>query len=607
MPDGELPIGTASHNHTEGWANTLMDLQHIIRTFRRRWRPVAVLAVLGAALGAVSVAVEADAAPDAVPEVRYDACHTLLVDDAIPSGTEVVDVRNLERLAARVTSGQIPVAVATASGYEQTAVVSQVRVYVRNDIGSLIICAVGQVPAEAEVLADTYATQLIAALEDDAQEYFDESLQAVNQRIADAVACGGDRAGAEVVNQSDGIVGADQQQLSLCQVREATAKADQLDLIAGGVPVVPFETLEDGDAVEISERDFDAWARAGAAGSNVLNGSAANTASTAGAPSTAGDGGSGLADHPAARVLLGLLLGAAAGIAYVQFTERLDSRLRRKEDVEAILDLPVLAEIPPLARPERKKTNVVTITEPRSRTAESFRALRSALDYAHAVDRDAGRAQDGAMVVLVTSGGPSEGKTTTIANLASVMAEGDRRVLAVNCDFRRPRLHRYLGGPTAPQRLNITDVAGVQMVTQVTPNDAAASPSDVVGAQRRLVERARDRFDVILLDTAPILTTNDAAELLGVCDHVVLVVSAGNTKAEAAARATELLERRGRPPLGVALVGTRDVPNQAEYYYTDNDPYLSPSTSSAKRRRRKASGETIDLDADEPIEVSALR
>ena len=212
------------------------------------------------------------------------------------------------------------------------------------------------------------------------------------------------------------------------------------------------------------------------------------------------------------------------------------------------------------------------------------------------------------MVVLVTSGGPSEGKTTTLANLAAVMAEGDRRVLAVNCDFRRPRLHRYLGGPTAPQRLNVTDVVGVQMVTQVTPNDAAATPSDVVGAQRRLVERARDRFDVILLDTAPILTTNDAAELLGVCDHVVLVVSAGNTKAEAAARATELLERRGRPPLGVALVGTRDVPNSSEYYYSDDDPYLTASSSSAKRRRRKASTttDTIDLITPEPaVEVQA--
>lgn len=281
-------------------------------------------------------------------------------------------------------------------------------------------------------------------------------------------------------------------------------------------------------------------------------------------------------------------MGAALGIGWVQFTERLDSRLRRKDDVESVLDLPVLAEIPPLSRRDRRQTGIVSVDEPRSRSAESFRALRSALDYARAIDVEAGRATKGAQVVLVTSGAPSEGKTTTIANLAAVMAEGDRRVLAVNCDFRRPRLHRYLGGPTEAQRLNVTDIPGVQMVTQVTANDGESSPSDVVAAQRRLVERARERFDVILLDTAPILTTNDAAELLGVVDHVVLVVSAGNTKADAAARASELLERRGRPPLGVALVGTRDVPNSSEYYYSDDDPYLVASSKQRRKRREPA-------------------
>ena len=592
----------------EGWANRLMDLQHMIRTFRRRWRPIALLAVLGAAFGAVSVAVAEDAAPDAVPGVRYDACHTLLVDDAIPAGTPTVDVRNLNRLAARVTSGVIPVEVAATTGFDETATVSQVRVHVRNDIGSLAICSVGQTPAEAEALADGFAAQLVLELEGDAQEFYDRSIEAADQRIAEAQDCVDSASRGQLfVPSSDGVSSVDSagRQITACESQQLFAETAKNDVVIAGVAVVPFETLESAQASEISESAFNMLARQGAAGSNVHNGTTVDTGFAAEAPSSGGVG-SGLTGHPAVRILLGLLLGAGAGVGYVQFTERLDSRLRRKDDVEAVLDLPVLAEIPPLGRTERKKTNVVAINEPRSRSAESFRALRSALDYAHAVDADAGRVQDGAMVVLVTSGGPSEGKTTTLANLAAVMAEGDRRVLAVNCDFRRPRLHRYLGGPTTPQRLNVTDVANVQMVTQVTPNDAAATPSDVVGAQRRLVERARDRFDVILLDTAPILTTNDAAELLGVCDHVVLVVSAGNTRAEAAARATELLERRGRPPLGVALVGTRDVPNSSEYYYSDDGPYLAASSASAKRRRRKASAATIDLISPEQrVEVQA--
>jgi Mrp family chromosome partitioning ATPase len=585
-----------------------MDLQHVIRTFRRRWRPIAVLAVLGATFGAVSAAVAEDAAPDVVPGVRYDACHALLIDDAIPVGTPTVDVRNLSRLAARVTSGAIPLAVAEATGHPETAVVSQVRVFVRNDIGSLTICSVGQTPGEAEELADEFANQLVLELESDAQEFYDRSIVAADQRVSEAQQCVDEASRGELITPSDGVRAVDsaQQQIDLCQWRLSTAETAKNELVIDGVAIVPFETLESAEANEISERAFNELARQGAAGSNVHNATAEDSTSVTEAPIPS-EVAAGLTGHPLVRVLLGLLIGAAAGVGYVQFTERLDSRLRRKEDVEAVLDLPVLAEIPPLARTERKKTNIISISEPRSRSAESFRALRSALDYAQAVERDAGRAREGAIVILVTSGGPSEGKTTTCANLAAVMAEGDRRVLAINCDFRRPRLHRYLGGPIAPQRLNTTDVPGVQMVTQVTPNDAAATPSDVVGAQRRLVERARDRFDVILLDTAPILTTNDAAELLGVCDHVVLVVSSGNTRAEAAERATELLERRGRPPLGVALVGTRDVPNSSEYYYSDDDPYLaaSASASSTARRRRKASAATIDLSAREQVEVQA--
>ncbi|MEM8705233.1 MAG: division plane positioning ATPase MipZ [Actinomycetota bacterium] len=577
-----------------------MDLQHVIRTFRRRWRPIVVLALLGAALGAASAAVQEDAAPAAVPVVRYDACHTLLVDDAIPNDVPQWDVRNLPQLAERVTQGEIPRAVAEATGNDVSTAATHVRVGVRTDIGSLVTCSVGETPVQAEELADGFSQQLILVLEADAQEYYDRSLASAESRIIDAQACVDEANRGNITAPADGVTALDsaQQQVSLCELQLIDARTDEITLRAGGVPVVPFETLESASAQEISERDYDAHVRAGAAGANVTSGSSESVGT--GTPAASGSGGtssSGLAANPFVRIALGFGLGMALGVGYVQFTERLDSRLRRKDDVERTLDLPVLAEIPPLGRSDRKGTDIISVIDPRSRSAESFRALRSAIDYAHAVDQEAGRARPGAIVVLVTSGAPSEGKTTTISNLAAVMAEGDRRVLAVNCDFRRPRLHRYLGGPTAAQRLNVTDIPGVQMVTQVTPNDAEASPSDVVGAQRRLVERARDRFDVILLDTAPILTTNDAAELLGVCDHVILVVSAGNTKAEAAARATELLERRGRPPLGVALVGTRDVPNSADYYYSDDDPYLVSSSKSKRRQRRR----TDDAATDEPM------
>ncbi len=574
-----------------------MEPQHLIRTFRRRWRPIVFLVVLVGALGAASASVAEDVAPAAVPVVRYDACHTLLVDGAIPQGVPKWDVENLPQLAERVTAGEIPRNVATLTGVDESTAANQVRVGVRNDIRSLVICSVGKTPAEAEQIADAYAAELIAVLEQDAQEFFDESLERAHELVINAEACfanvreGNDfTEGSDIVSEID--VG--DQSNSVCESQLIQAHAKELNLTSTGVPVVPFETLEVATAVEISERDFATRVREGAVGANVIVGN--NEAVGAAAPtSTGAPGGSTIPSSPLMRGLIGIIVGLGMGTGYVQFTERLDSRLRRKEDVETTLDLPVLAEIPPLGRKDRKDTRMVVVDEPRSRSAESFRALRSALDYAQAVDVEHGRASEGAQVILVTSGAPSEGKTTTLANLAAVMAESDRRVLAINCDFRRPRLHRYLGGATEPQRLNVTDIAGVQMVTQVTASDAESTPSDVVAAQRRLVERARNRFDAILLDTAPILTTNDAAELLSVVDHVVLVVSAGNTKAEAAARASELLERRGCAPLGVALVGTRDVPNSSDYYYSDDDPYLvsskRPRRNSKDRGSRESTGE----------------
>ncbi len=565
-----------------------MEPQHLIRTLRRRWRPIVLLAIVGAALGAASAAVAEDAAPEPVPTVFYDACYTLLVDSTIPADTPVWDVRNLAQIAQRLTQGEIPAAVAATLDIDAETVTNQVWVTVRNDIQSLSVCTVAETPSDAEETADTFVAQLLGFLEREADALHTGNVDRASEQVEVAQSCIDDaqsRIDAAVAENPFADTRADEEVRQICENDLFSANRTLRGYRADGVPVVPLETLETASAVEISERTYDARLRAGAAGANIEVGVGDSIGGAGVAPSSSSSVAPSIPDGPAPRAGAGGLVGMALGFGFVIFTERLDSKLRSKNDVESTLDLPVLAEVPPLGRRDRKSTRVLTLEEPRSRTAESFRALRSGLDYARRVDEEQGRGRSGAQVILVTSAGPSEGKTTTVANLATVMAEGDRRVLAINCDFRRPRLHRYLGGPAHPQRLNVTEVPGVQLVTQVTENDGDASPSDVVAAQRRLVSRARERFDVILLDTAPILTTNDAAELLDVTDHVVLVVSAGVTKADTAARASELLERRGRAPLGVALVGARDVPNASDYYYDDDDPYLEPS---GRRRRRAA-------------------
>jgi Mrp family chromosome partitioning ATPase len=212
-----------------------------------------------------------------------------------------------------------------------------------------------------------------------------------------------------------------------------------------------------------------------------------------------------------------------------------------------------------------------------SRTAEAYRGLRSSIVFLRQTmapsppaDGAAGTGARTSQVILVTSAGPAEGKTTTVANLAAVFAEAEYSVLVINCDFRRPRLHRYLGGSEEARKVVQSDVPGVRMVNNVL-SATHPNPAEVTAAQRRVIEAARGIFDIILLDTAPLLSTNDASELISVADLVVLVSRAGKTTRPNAQRATEALHRLEATVAGVAVLGARYIPSAQYYYYATEE------------------------------------
>jgi Mrp family chromosome partitioning ATPase len=181
---------------------------------------------------------------------------------------------------------------------------------------------------------------------------------------------------------------------------------------------------------------------------------------------------------------------------------------------------------------------------------------------------------------MVTSASPGEGKTTTTANLAAVFAEAGSSVLVVNCDFRRPTIHRYFGVEDEPRRVHETSVPGVKIVTNVL-SDPASNPSQVVAAQRQVVAAARGRFDVILLDTAPLLAANDAVELVSSADMILLVARAGTTKSDNAEQCIELLTRLDVPLAGVVLTDLSSASNDYYYYY---QPGRMPDSGEKKSR-----------------------
>ncbi|MDP1805202.1 MAG: CpsD/CapB family tyrosine-protein kinase, partial [Acidimicrobiales bacterium] len=323
------------------------------------------------------------------------------------------------------------------------------------------------------------------------------------------------------------------------------------------------------------------------------------------------------AGRGAILALVGLALGLAGALA----ADRLDTRIRGKADAERAFDLPVIAEIPPLGGTQRGRELLVA-TKPASPFVEAYRALRTVVLFAaneivgeaHEADGPAEATSNGsgphhAKVILVTSPAAGEGKTTTAAHLAAVLAEGDRRVLVISADFRRPRIHEYFDVPREPGLSDVLDpgagrvrLSDLQMTTSfeqvhLLPSGRPVNnPAQLLTESTHLLRAARPLFDFIVVDTPPLLVANDATELAAVADLVVLVAKADRTSRDAARRATELLRRVDAPLLGVVVSAAHDTPTAYGYYRYRY--YAEADQGSGGRRRRK--------DRSEPVPAAAM-
>jgi Mrp family chromosome partitioning ATPase len=214
----------------------------------------------------------------------------------------------------------------------------------------------------------------------------------------------------------------------------------------------------------------------------------------------------------------------------------------------------------------------------------------------------AATAQRDALVVMVASAVPGDGKTTTSVNLAAAFAETGSSVLVINCDFRRPMAHVFLRAADQPRRTLRTAIPGVWFVSRAVA-DPDANPAQVIAAQRQVIATARDHFDVIVLDTAPLLTANDAVEVVPSADVVVLVARFQSTTSDQAQRATELLHRVDAPVAGVVVVGTPEDAGAYYYYqYRGRRPReKTPSGVGADDTNAPARYDAEAVDADDDL------
>jgi capsular exopolysaccharide synthesis family protein len=279
-------------------------------------------------------------------------------------------------------------------------------------------------------------------------------------------------------------------------------------------------------------------------------------------------------------LILSAFFGLLISVAMALLCEHLDDTVKTPEDMEERIGVSVLGFVPSVPSTSVDEIAVVGMTQPNSIASEAYRNIRTSLFYSAPAEET--------KVLVVTSGGPGDGKTTTAANLALVIAQSGRRVLLVDTDFHRPRMHHVFGLDSSigistilVGEATIEDAiqsvhnngALVEKLDVVTVGPRPPNPAELLDSERMeaFLKEVRGRYDRVILDTPPALFVADANILGAAGDGVILVVkSARNTRSQAR-RARVQLEKVGAHVLGGILNDVRV--SRFGYYYNEYYSY----------------------------------
>ena len=261
------------------------------------------------------------------------------------------------------------------------------------------------------------------------------------------------------------------------------------------------------------------------------------------------------------NVLFALLVGLIASLSLIFLFEYMDNTVKNSSDVKDFLGIPLLGLIANHETGKRGKNasanSLITLEETKSPISESYRSIRTNIEFAN-IDSIAQK-------ILITSSGPHEGKSITVANLAVSMAQSGKSVLVLDADMRNPAQHKLFGlanrkglsgalGQDQDFRdyISETTVPGLLVLTggSIPPN-----PAELVGSERmnRLIEEASGQFDMVLIDTPSVGAVTDAAILAQKVDGVIMVLASGEVNKDYAQTAKEHLDNVGAKILGAVL------------------------------------------------------
>ena len=528
-----------------------VELRDYLRVFKRQLALIVAITLLGAAAAAAYTFRRTP-----VYESSASVLVRAITTNAFDPGSRVDQQLNM--FNQRQLAMSEPVAALAAKTLKTTATPAQLLEHVKADVPAnsqiLRIRYQDTVPLTAQRGAEAFAKAYLASREADARAQAttsQKSLQADISRFQKQAS-----AAEKVIGDPD----ADSATRQAAQAKLAAAnnRLDQLLSQLSG-----FQSLDFTPGTVIA---------------------AANLPSTPASPNNRLDVGIGL--------LVGLFLGVV--LAFVR--DRTDDRLRGREDLAERLDRPVLATIPPLSKrvrqegklrwKRRHRNSLVTLEQPNSPAAESYRTLRTRMARL--------AAQLDINSVMVVSAGVGEGKSTTAANLAVVLAETGKDVLLVSADLRRPRVHQFFGlsnktglsnlltdgtppgkrkGPVADGRQMASELWSVApnlwviLSGPLPPHPSALMDSD---AMRQFLKEQRDLFDFIVLDCPPALVVADAMALAPLADAILVVADAKESDREQVSRLKEEIEQVGGKIVGAVLNRSKQA-SKSTYYYEAPD------------------------------------
>ena len=295
-------------------------------------------------------------------------------------------------------------------------------------------------------------------------------------------------------------------------------------------------------------------------------------------------------------IILAMIVGLFGGTGLAFFLEYLDNTIKTPDDLKQYLNIPDLGPVPLFAtenkgNPKDRTSDLIALHSPKSTASESYRGIRTNILFS--------TAESVPQVILVSSTGPREGKTITVANIAITMAQAGSKIIILDCDMRRPEIHNLFGAIRDRGMSNIlvgidnigeiiqsTKIPNLDLITSgpIPPN-----PSEILGSKRMksLVVALRKKYNHILIDSPPVTAVTDALVLSKSVDGVIVVIRTGDMARQIVKNGISQFNNMGAHIIGAVLNGIDLSSSKYSYYYYQYYRYYYGKDSEEIKTSRK--------------------